>query len=193
MRKITAAISFGCTFVWLEASYSQGGRGGREWMTVGGDAQRSSWIRSDPKISVEALRKPGFALVWKIKLNSEPIVASTLDRYMGHRGIRSFAFVVGASGELTTIDSDLGRIEWQKRLSDGSMARASVSCPGGMTASVARSVAAAFPVALAASAGGRGREWRRTAWRRPRHSCRPCSQRLRRAQAWLKCRHSHGP
>jgi outer membrane protein assembly factor BamB len=126
-------------------------------MTVGGDAQRSSWIRSDPKISVQALQKPGFGLAWKIKLTSQPIVASTLDRYMGHRGIRSFAFVVGASGELTTIDSDLGRIEWQKRLSDGSMARASVSCPGGMTANVARSVAAVFPVALAASAGGRGR------------------------------------
>jgi hypothetical protein len=159
MRKVSAVLSFGCAFVWLEVSHAQLGRGGHEWMTVGGDAQRSSWIRSDPKISVEALQKPGFALVWKIKLNGEPIVASTLDRFMGHRGIRSFAFVVGASGELTTIDSDLGRIEWQKRLSDGSMARASVSCRGGMTANVARSVAAVFPVALAAGArrgGGRG-------------------------------------
>jgi outer membrane protein assembly factor BamB len=128
-------------------------------MTVGGDAQRSSWIRSAPKISVQAFQKPGFGLAWKINLNSEPIVASTLDRFMGHRGIRSFAFVVGASAELTTIDSDLGRIEWRKSLSDGSIARASVSCRGGMTANVARSVAAAFPAALAASAGrggGRG-------------------------------------
>jgi hypothetical protein len=128
-------------------------------MTVGGDAQRSSWIRSDPKISVEALQKPGFALVWKIKLNGEPTVASTLDRYLGYRGLRSFAFVSTVAGELTTIDRDLGRIEWQKRLSDGSSARASGSCPGGMTANVARSVAAVFPAALAASAGrggGRG-------------------------------------
>ncbi len=28
------------------------GRGGAEWTTSGGDAQRSSWIRSDPRISV---------------------------------------------------------------------------------------------------------------------------------------------
>ena len=157
MRKVSAFLSF--AFVWLEASHAQGGRGGHEWMTVGGDAQRSSWIRSDPKISVEALQKPGFALVWRIKLSSEAIVASTLDRFMGHRGIRSFAFVVDASGELTTIDRDLGRIEWQKRLSEGSMRQASVSCQGGMTANVARSVAAVFPVALAASTGrggGRG-------------------------------------
>jgi hypothetical protein len=157
MRKVNVVLSLGCVFVWLEASYSQVGTGGREWMTVGGDAQRSSWIRSDPKISVEALRKPGFALVWKIKLNGEPTVASTLDRYLGYRGFRSFAFVSTVSGELTTIDRDLGRIEWQKRLSGGAMPRASVSCPGGMTANVARSVAAAFPVALAGSPGGGGR------------------------------------
>jgi hypothetical protein len=126
-------------------------------MTVGGDAQRSSWIRSDPKISVEALQKPGFALVWKIKLNGEPAATSTLDRYLGYRGFRSFAFVSTVFGELITIDRDLGRIEWQKRLSDGSMPRASVSCTGGMTANVARSVAAVFPVAIAVSAGGGGR------------------------------------
>src|SRR5260370_14884381 len=141
MRKVSAVLSFGCAFVWLEASYSQGGRGGNEWMTVGGDAQRSGWIRSDPKISVEALQKPGFALAWKIKLNGEPTVASTLDRYLGYRGLRSFAFVSTVSGELTTIDRDLGRIEWQKRLSDGFIARASVSCPGRLTVNVARSIA----------------------------------------------------
>src|ERR1700682_3103816 len=139
MRKLSAVL-FGCAFVWLEAIHAQGGRGGYEWMTVGGDAQRSSWIRSDPKISVEALQKPGFALVWKIKLNGEPTVASTLDRYLGYRGIRSFAFVSTISGELTTIDRDLGRIEWQKRLSGGSMARTPVSCPDGTTANVARPV-----------------------------------------------------
>ena len=35
MRKFSAVLSFGCAFIWLEASYSQGGRGGVEWVTVG--------------------------------------------------------------------------------------------------------------------------------------------------------------
>lgn len=156
-RKARAVLLFGCAFVCLEAAYSQGGRGGVEWVTVGGDAQRSSWIRSDPQISVQALQKPGFGLAWKTKLNNEPIVASTLDRFMGHRGIRAFAFVAGASGELTTIDSDLGRIEWQKKLPAGSMSRASGSCPGGMAVNVARSTAALFPALSSGAGRGRGR------------------------------------
>ena len=33
------------------------GRGGAEWTTSGGDAQRTSWIRSDPRISVANMAK----------------------------------------------------------------------------------------------------------------------------------------
>ena len=35
------------------------GRGGPEWTTGGNDAQRSSWVRSDEKISRESMAKPG--------------------------------------------------------------------------------------------------------------------------------------
>ena len=53
-------LPFGCAFVWTMAAHAQF-RGGQEWTTAGGDAQRSSWVRSDPKISVERIAKPGFA------------------------------------------------------------------------------------------------------------------------------------
>ena len=120
--------------------HAQGRGGGGDWNTAGGDAQRSNWVRSDPKISVAALQKPGFALDWKIKLNGEPSVASTLNRYIGYRGFRSYAFVGGAAGELTAIDSDLGRVEWQKKVPGGAAARASAGCSGGMTANVTRAL-----------------------------------------------------
>jgi outer membrane protein assembly factor BamB len=149
-------LLFGCTFVWTVAAHAQF-RGGPEWATAGGDAQRSSWVRSDPKISAERIAKPGFALAWKIKLGAEPSVASTLSSYIGYRGFRSFAFLGSASGELTTIDTDLGRIEWQKKLTGGPVARTSGPCQAGMTANVARLGAVAFPGAPAGRGGGGGR------------------------------------
>ena len=111
MRKTSCLIlTFGCGFLWTAAAYAQFGRG-VDWTTAGSDPHRSSWVRTDPKISVERMQKPGFAVAWKIKLNGEPGVAATLDRYIGYRGFRSYAFTNSASGELTTIDSDLGRVE----------------------------------------------------------------------------------
>jgi hypothetical protein len=51
---------------------AQFGRGDGGWSTVGGDAQRSSWVRTDAKISKDSMQKPGFQLVWKLKLNNDP-------------------------------------------------------------------------------------------------------------------------
>jgi outer membrane protein assembly factor BamB len=155
MRRLTAsaALPFACAFVWAAAARAQGGRGSSDWMTAGGDAQRSSWVRTDPKISVTSVQKPGFQVAWKIKLNSEPSVAATLNRYIGYRGFRSFALVGSRSGDITAFDTDLGRVEWKKSLAAGAAPRdVSAPCGGGMTANVARPTGAAFP----AAPGGRG-------------------------------------
>jgi outer membrane protein assembly factor BamB len=128
-------------------------RSGPDWSTEGGDGHRSSWIRSDPKISVAALQKPGFALAWKIKLPGEPGVAATQSSYIGYRGFRSLAFMGSASGEITTVDTDLGRIEWHKKL-EGSRAAGAGPCSGGMTANVARPTTVAFPIAPPPGRGG---------------------------------------
>src|ERR1035438_5834268 len=131
----------GCASVWLGVAHAQG-RAGSEWTTAGGDAQRSSWIRTDPKIAPGKMG--GFALDWKIKLGAEPTMASTLDRYIGYRGFRSLALMGSALGELTAIDTDLGRVEWTKKLPGSLMVRGATGCPGGMTANVARTTPVAF-------------------------------------------------
>ena len=154
MRRTNCLIlSFGCAFLWTAAAYAQFGRG-VDWTTAGSDPHRSSWVRTDPKISVERMQKPGFAVAWKIKLNGEPGVAATLDRYIGYRGFRSYAFTNSASGELTTIDSDLGRVEWRKKLEGGATAKAAGACSGGMTSNLARPSTVAFPTAPAGRGGG---------------------------------------
>ncbi len=120
MRRMSACLTLLGGFVFLGASpvYAQGGRGaGGDWMTSGGDAQRSGWTKSDPKISPANMQKPGFALDWKIKLANEPTTPVTLDRYIGYRGFRALTFMGSSAGSIVAVDTDLGRVEWQKALS----------------------------------------------------------------------------
>lgn len=141
----------------LNALYAQRGA---DWMTIGSDAQRSFWVRRDTKISPETMRKPGFELVWKMKLKNEARQLASvtppalLDFYISYRGFRSLGFVGGSSGNVTGIDIDLARIEWEKAFPSGASNNASIECPGGMTSSVTRPTVAGYP---APGAGGFGR------------------------------------
>jgi outer membrane protein assembly factor BamB len=143
---------------------AQFGRGPGDFSTAGSDAHRSSWVRTDAKISPDALSRPGFDLVWKAKLSNEArqlnalTPASLLTSYIGYRGFRALALVGGSSNQVFAIDTDLGRMEWQKAvMATPGPVGASLSCPGGMTANVARPVFAGFPAPpVAGRGGGRG-------------------------------------
>ena len=132
---------------------------GADWTTVGNDAQRSSWVRRDAKISPETMRKPGFELVWKVKLKNEARQLASLtppallDFYISYRGFRSLGFVGGSSGTVTGIDIDLARIEWEKRFPVASTGLPSAECPGGMTSSVARPTVTGYPAATSVGSG----------------------------------------
>ena len=52
-------------------TFAQVGRGWSDWPTPYADAQRTSWLRTDPKISVESMSKPGFELQWTSKLDNQ--------------------------------------------------------------------------------------------------------------------------
>lgn len=156
MRLLHPALApwFGCALLWIGAASAQV-RAGADWATAGADAQRSFWLRSDPKISVERLRTPGFQLVWKIHASGEPGPAITLSRYIGYRGFRSLAFV-SAPGEVVAIDTDLGRNEWTKSLAAN---QPPGRAPGGCTGAAVQlslPTTAKFP----AAPGGRGGESR---------------------------------
>src|SRR5215510_11462191 len=162
MRRLAAVflVGLGCAFVWAVSSNAQG-RGGQDWTTSNGDAQRSSWVRTDAKISKETMQKPGFQFLWKIKLKNEAkqlnslTPPSTLERLIGYRGFRMLGFVGGSSDNIFTIDTDLGRIEWEKRLASTAPVEAgTLACPGGMTAGVARPSVAAFSVSGGGGPGG---------------------------------------
>lgn len=134
-----------------------------DWMTAANDAQRSSWVRTDPKISVESFRKPAFKLVWKLKpentarqLNSL-MPGVLLDFYIGYRGFRALGFFAGSSNRMIAIDTELGRLEWQKDFSGGGSAQnATETCPGGITVGATRPTTTAYPSGLGGRRSGRG-------------------------------------
>src|SRR5262249_38204287 len=155
MRRLASAliVSFACLVAWAGDAKAQRGV---DWMTSNGDAQRSAWVRADAKISKESLqdpkRKPGFQLLWKLKLGNKPrqlnslTTPATLERLIGYRGFRMLGFVGGSSDTVFTIDTDLGRMEWEKRLVSTTPSPAgTLACPGGMTTGVARPTVATLP------------------------------------------------
>jgi outer membrane protein assembly factor BamB len=161
-----------CAIAWTGAAMAQ--RGGVDWMTDNGDAQRSAWIRTDAKISKASMERsgqrsaqkseqnPDFQFLWKMKLKNTPrqlnslVPPATLDRLIGYRGFRMLGFVAGSSDSIFTIDTDLGRMEWEKRLTSTPAPAGTLACPGGMTTGVVRPTLAAIPAAPTGG-GGMGR------------------------------------
>ena len=147
-----AAVAVGCVFA----------QRGVDWVTGANDAHRSSWVRMDAKINSASMQKPGFGLLWKMKMNgmarqmSSLMPPSLLEFYISYRGFRSLAFVGNASGTVTGIDIDLARVEWEKSLAQPAGA-STVACPGGITSGVVRVVnSLAFPSPAGGSGIGRG-------------------------------------
>jgi outer membrane protein assembly factor BamB len=163
-------LSVGVIAVLASAILSAQGRGGVEWTTSGYDAQRTGSIKTDPRLSVQTLQKPGefgpFKFLWKLKLEHDPKAATALtqpillDRIIGFRGFKSIAFVGTQSETVHAIDIDMGVPLWKYHInysaSPPPVLLTTAECPGGLTAALSRPTAIA-PAAAAGGGGGVGR------------------------------------
>jgi outer membrane protein assembly factor BamB len=154
---ISAAAAFGAAVLHAQA-------GGGEWTTGGFDAQRTGWMRTDPRLSVETMQKAGefgpFKFLWKLKLEHDPDAATTLtepvllNQLIGFRGFKSIAFVGTASETVHAIDIDFGTPLWKYHInytaSPPQVLGGPAACPGGLTSSLSR------PTPIAPPAGGGG-------------------------------------
>ncbi|PYP52262.1 MAG: hypothetical protein DMD45_05235 [Gemmatimonadetes bacterium] len=127
----------------------------QDWTTAGYDAQRSSWVRAQGKISAASVQQPGFQLLWKLALAEQSSGARALtppvllDLLIGYRGFRALAFVGAPSDRVVAIDTDLGRMEWERRFaSDAPPAGAAPTCARAMTPSLARPTNATLPALI---------------------------------------------
>jgi outer membrane protein assembly factor BamB len=155
MRKILVAVA-------VCAGLAHGQRGTGDWMTSAFDAQRSNWVRSDGKISVQSMSKPGFELVWKMKFANTARQLNTitppalLDFYISYRGFRALGFFGASADKVIGVDIELGRLEWEKTLATGGSAAGTVLCPGGLTSAVTRPTFLAYPPVPTGGGPGRG-------------------------------------
>ena len=108
------------------------------------------------------MRKPGFALVWKLQFENAPkqlnavFPPALLDFYIGYKGFRSLAFFGMSSDRVIAVDVDIARIEWEKNFGAGAAAAGSLACPGGLTTAVTRPTGTAYPMLPTAGGAGRG-------------------------------------
>jgi hypothetical protein len=142
------------------ATFAQVGRGGSEWLTAYGDAQRTSWIPNEPRITVDLMSKPGFELQWTAKLDNQVRGASGLAQGVTANGVTLFvpmSIVAGSSNNVHAIDNDTGYVVWQRRF-DAPMPAPTAACPGGITSAATR-IVNLMPQAIASppqAGGGRG-------------------------------------
>src|ERR1051326_6503036 len=140
-RAIIAATAFG-TAMLLATMHAQVGRGGSAWLTAHGDAQRTSWIRSDALISVEAMSKPGFELQWKTALENDNRRGYGLGSGVSAPGVTLFVpmqVVTGISNNVYAVDSDTGYVVWQRHF-DAPLPAPTDACPGGTISAATRIV-----------------------------------------------------
>jgi outer membrane protein assembly factor BamB len=123
-------------------AFGQVGRGGSEWLTAFADAQRTSWIRTDAKISVETMSKPGFELQWTSKLDNRSRQLNGLSAGVTANGVTLFvpmSVVTGSSNNVYAIDNDTGYVVW-KRTFEAPMPAPTAACAGGITSAATRIV-----------------------------------------------------
>ncbi len=163
MKTILAAIL--CCGVCVMSASAQF-RSTNDWMTENADAQRTATVRTDPVINKDFVAQPGnLKFLWKLKLKNQPnqlnnlSSPATLELLIGYRGFRMLGFVAGSGDNLFTIDTDLGRMEWERKLKAGAptgpaVAPATLACPGGMTTSVVRPTVSAISAPRGGGFGG---------------------------------------
>lgn len=140
-------------------TFAQPGRGGSQWLTTLGDAQRTSWVRTDDKISVEALSKPGFDPQWKVKLDNQARGLHGLGQGVTASGVTLFvpmSLVTGSSNNVYAIDNDIGYVVWQRHF-EAPMPAVTPACAGGITSAATRIVRLDALVATGRGFGNPGR------------------------------------
>jgi len=116
-----------------------------EWLTNGGDPQRTNWQQDEHILTKENVKD--LKVLWKVKLDNQPremhslfppVIATGVST---SSGIREIAIVAGISDNVYAIDAKNGTVLWKKHFEypppkEGKgFALGDPLCPGGQTAS----------------------------------------------------------
>jgi outer membrane protein assembly factor BamB len=170
---------------------SQAAAQGREWTTSGSDAQRSNWVRGDPRISKTSIEEGQFRFLWKHTFENETRQLNGLtepvlqDFLVGYRGFKSLAFLGGSADRVFAIDTDLARPYWTTHVTyavaTGGVPPGTWECPGGLMAAVSRRTP--YPPQVFSGGGGGGRARAKSAVGEPGKGAAILAERAARAAA----------
>src|SRR5215217_6118812 len=109
MRADRIAAVVAAALIAGSVTFAQVGRGWSDWSTPYADAQRTSWLRTDPNISVESMSKPGFDVQWTAKLDNQARGLGGLTQGVTASGVTLFvpaSLIAGSSNNLFMLDND---------------------------------------------------------------------------------------
>jgi len=163
MRKSTRRAALCCVAACVvpAASYAQGGRAG--WPTTGGDAQRTSWVRTDARISKDAIEKGAFRLLWKAKLDNQSTELESLTQplllpnIISYKGFKALAFTGGSADNVYALDYDLNKIFWKVHLASAAASAKPTRTPACPVALTTITRATPLPAPPVGTGGERGR------------------------------------
>ena len=159
MRAHRIVPLFAASLIAGGVTFAQVGRGWSDWPTPYADAQRTSWLRTDPNISVESMSKPGFELQWTSKLDNQRRGQHGLTQGVTASGVTLFvptSIVAGSSNTLYMLDNDTGYVIWSRTF-EGTLPAPTGTCSGGITAAPTRIVSGTPPTPSAVPAAPPGR------------------------------------
>jgi PQQ-like domain len=95
-----------------------------DWLTWGGDPQRSNWAKSESTISKDNASK--LELKWKAQLDTVPKVEVlsvltaplVVEGVNTAQGLKDVVFVVGSDSTVFAIDADTGGMIWQRKFAN---------------------------------------------------------------------------
>src|ERR1035438_9980295 len=106
MRRLLVLAAAGCA-LW-----------GADWLTDGGNPQRTGWQKDAKILSAESVK--GMKMLWKMHLDNQPREMHSLfpplivDHVTTAGGAKQLAIVAGVSDNLFAIDVEKGEIVWTK-------------------------------------------------------------------------------
>jgi len=147
MRQLTTMAALaGYALMSVSGALAQGRGGATPWVTGNADAQRTSWLRTDPQINKDSVQKGVMQFLWKLKMGNTNQQLNALTapvfsgRIISYKGFKDPLYFAGSSDTVYAIDDPLGRLFWETKLpyqvTYPQQKTGSLECPGGLTSGV---------------------------------------------------------
>jgi outer membrane protein assembly factor BamB len=142
-RFVSGMVALGAAAAWTVAVPGAQTRRKADWLTDGGDPQRTAWQRNETILTKDNVKDA--KLLWKIQLDNQPrqmhnlfppLIAGNVSTSTGEKEI---AVVAGVSDNVYGIDVASGALLWKRKFDSTFQEQTGgrgggVLCPGGLTA-----------------------------------------------------------